>query len=90
MYIFYFYFSDLAFNQSLYIECILFIDGADNWEARAAAVAIADEHFPRIQDRLGRLRGFRRVVWDSLEMAFRQLMHHLGVVITFLPSPFNQ
>ena len=90
MYVFVFIFSDLAFNQSLYVECILYIDGADNCEARAAAIAIADEHFPRIRERLGRLREFRRVVWDSLEMSFRQLMHQLGVIVTFLPSPFNQ
>ena len=30
------------------MECIIFIDGADNCEARAAAVAITDEDFPRI------------------------------------------
>ncbi len=90
MYVFVSIFSDLAFNQSLYVECILFIDGAGNCEARAAAIAIADEHFPRIRERLGRLREFRKVVWDSLEMSFRQLMHQLGVIVTFLPSPFNQ
>jgi len=87
---FVFIFSDLAFNQSLYVECILFIDGAGNREARAAAIAIADEHFPRIRERVGRLREFREVVWNSLQMSFRQLMHQLGVVVTFLPSPFNQ